>query len=282
MATPGEATTWYPCDIILGGAKVHKRYAIIVLNQPLKLQAAFYSQIWQSSVYNVGADGGGNRVFDLNADASSPRLTLDTIIGDLDSLRPEVMQYWNNASCEIIHDRDQYSTDFTKAVKYMQTFAIPRDAELTPSKSTSPNAAVRSVTDASTARDIVCFGGLGGRVDQGMSTLHHLYTFQQARGYPTGRIFLVSDESLTFLLQAGRHRIRVRDGAATLGLGRHIGILPLKEPAVLTTDGLEWDVANWRTEFGGQLSTSNHVREDWVTIETSGDVLFTIDLDIKL
>jgi thiamine pyrophosphokinase len=282
MAILGETTTWYPGDIILGGAKVHKRYALIVLNQPLKLQAAFYSQIWQNSVYNVGADGGGNRVFDLNADASSPRLTLDTIIGDLDSLRPEVMEYWHNAGSEIIHDSDQYSTDFTKAVKYLQTFNIPKDAELTPSKSESPNAAVRRVTGGSKARDIVCFGGLGGRVDQGMSTLHHLYTFQKTPGYPTGRIFLVSDESLTFLLQAGTHRIRVRDGASTLGLGKHIGIIPLKEPSVLTTDGLEWDVADWPTEFGGQVSTSNHVREDWVTIETSKDVLFTIDLDIKL
>jgi len=74
----------------------------------------------------------------------------------------------------------------------------------------------------------------------------------------------------------------VRDGASTLGLGKHIGIIPLKESSVLTTDGLEWDVADWPTESGGQVSTSNHVREDWVTIETSKDVLFTIDLDIKL
>jgi hypothetical protein len=65
-----------------------------------------------------------------------------------------------------------------------------------------------------------------------------------------------------------------------MGLGRHIGIIPLTEPSVITTEGLEWDVTDWPTEFGGQMSTSNHVNEDWVTIETTKDVLFIIDLHI--
>jgi thiamine pyrophosphokinase len=43
---------------------------------------------------------------------------------------------------------------------------------------------------------------------------------------------------------------------------------------------LEWDVKDWATEFGGQMSTSNHVVEEWVTIETTKDVLFTIDLEL--
>jgi thiamine pyrophosphokinase len=126
----------------------------------------------------------------------------------------------------------------------------------------------------------VCLGGLGGRVDQGLSTLHHLYTFQKEPGYTSGKMFLLSSEAITFVLKAGTHRIQVRDGSSNLGLGKHIGIIPLKEPSIITTHGLEWDVTDWLTEFGGQVSTSNHVKEDWVTIETSKDVLFTIDLDV--
>jgi thiamine pyrophosphokinase len=63
-------------------------------------------------------------------------------------------------------------------------------------------------------------------------------------------------------------------------LGKHIGIIPLKECSILTTEGLEWDVTDWPTEFGGQMSTSNLVKEDWVTIVTSKAVLFTIDLNV--
>jgi thiamine pyrophosphokinase len=125
----------------------------------------------------------------------------------------------------------------------------------------------------------VCLGGLGGRVDQGLSQLHHLYLEQKDPEYKNGRVYLLSTEGITFVLKIGRHRIRVRDAQAPSVLGKHIGIIPLKEPSMITTKGLEWDVTNWLTEFGGQMSTSNHVREDVVEISTTGDVLFTIALD---
>lgn len=250
MAISEEIITWHPGDITLGQ---HEGYGLVVLNQPLELPATFYSRIWKNSTHRIGADGGGNRVFDLG---HSTPLCLETIIGDLDSLRPDVKQFWSDTGCEIIHDSDQYSTDFTKAVRHLRKL------------------------QGSQVQDVVCLGGLGGRVDQGLSTLHHLYIFQKQPGYPSGKMFLLSNESLTFVLQAGKHRIQVRQGASSLGLGKYIGIVPLKEPSIITTDGLEWDVKDWPTELGGQLSTSNHVREDWVTIETSSDVLFTINISL--
>jgi thiamine pyrophosphokinase len=132
--------------------------------------------------------------------------------------------------------------------------------------------------------DIVVLGGLGGRVDQGMSVMHQLYTYQKEPGYPDGRMYLLSTEAITFVLKAGRHRIKAiakygEDGLGA-GLGKHVGIIPLKEPSVISTEGLEWDVENWETEFGGQMSTSNHVKKNWITVETTKDVLFTIDLEL--
>jgi thiamine pyrophosphokinase len=101
---------------------------------------------------------------------------------------------------------------------------------------------------------------------------------QQDPNYRNGRIYLLSTEGISFVLKRGKHRIRVRDPGAPI-LGKHIGIIPLKEPSIITTKGLEWDVTDWPTEFGGQISTSNHVREDLAEITTTGDVLFTIDLN---
>lgn len=181
---------------------------------------------------------------------------LHTVIGDLDSLRDNVRSYFESPprQTNIIHDPDQYSTDFGKAVRHL--------------RNTHPGPV-----------DIVALGGLGGRVDQGLSQLHHLYLFQKEPGYPQGRVFLVSEESITFLLKTGSHSIRVRDGGREI-FGKHVGIIPIREPSRITTKGLEWDVEDWETEFGGQLSTSNHVLPETrvVEIQTTKDVLFTIAL----
>jgi hypothetical protein len=74
--------------------------------------------------------------------------------------------------------------------------------------------------------------------------------------------------------------IKAKENFSGMGLDKHIGIIPQKEPSVITSERLEWQVTEWPTEFGGQTSTSDHAKEDWVTIETTKDVSFTIDLHI--
>lgn len=142
-------------------------------------------------------------------------------------------------------------------------------------------------------------GGLGGRVDQGLSQLHHLYLFQQSPTYAEGRMYLVSGHSLSFVLKGGArwHRIRVREpadadekngvaGSTTFRrvsrdpFAKHVGIVPVGRPARISTKGLEWDVQDWPTAFGGQMSTSNHVLPETEVVEiwADEDVLFTIAL----
>jgi thiamine pyrophosphokinase len=153
-----------------------------------------------------------------------------------------------------------------------------------------------------TPLDIVAIGGLGGRVDQALSQIHHLYLFQaggveeddeeghvpaeQRSTYDAGRVYLVSSHSLTFLLRRGRHRIRVQEvGEAEAGIpsvfGKHVGILPIGEPSRITTRGLEWDVTDWLTRFGGRVSTSNHIlpETEVVEVETTRDVVWTMALN---
>ncbi len=127
--------------------------------------------------------------------------------------------------------------------------------------------------------DIIALGGLGGRVDQGLSQIHHLYLFQPGPAYEAGRVFLLSGQSLTFLLKKGKHDIKVREGGDDV-FGKHVGILPIGGPSRLTTQGLEWDVTDWETCFGGQMSTSNHVLPETqvVKVEATSDVVFTIAL----
>lgn len=167
----------------------------------------------------------------------------------------------------IIRDPDQYSTDFSKAVGLARR--------------------------ESPGRALVCVGGLGGRVDQGLSQVHHLYLFQKSPTYADGRMYLVSGDSLSFVLKGGMtHRIRVREPGIAPDSSRlrrrvsgdpfakYVGVVPVGEPAVITTRGLEWDVEDWPTAFGGKMSTSNHVLPETEVVEvwTDKDVLFTIAL----
>lgn len=157
----------------------------------------------------------------------------------------------------MIHDPDQFSTDFGKAINHIRR--------------THPDGI-----------DIVALGGIGGRVDQGLSQMHHLYIFQPDSDYLTGRLYLLSGASLTFLLKAGKHHIQVKEDGEDEVFGKHVGIIPLREPSVISTKGLEWDVSNWETQIGGQLSTSNHVLPETrvVEVETTKDVVFTIALSL--
>jgi len=256
-----EETIWHPAEIFNTHRKRHRGHAIVILNQPLQLPFAVYTTLWSNATYVVAADGGANRVYDLNKSQSSEEeiLNLGVVVGDLDSLLDEIRTYWVSKGVPVFQDSNQYSTDFMKALNIIRA-------------------------EQTTPLDVVVLGGLGGRVDQGMSVLHQLYTYQKKPGYPDGKMYLLSTEAITFVLKAGRHRIKAKakcgeDGNGA-GLGKHVGIIPLKEPSVITTEGLEWDVKDWPTEFGEQMSTSNHVREGWVTIETTKDVLFTIDLEL--
>jgi thiamine pyrophosphokinase len=162
----------------------------------------------------------------------------------------------------VTQDSDQNSTDFGKCVDYLREEVFPKYQGAT---------------------DIVCLGGLGGRVDQGMSTIHHLFKFQSEVEYAASRFYLVSSEAVTFVLMPGKHLIRVKEESnnSKFVLGKHIGIIPVGKAAIISTKGLEWDVKNWHTEIGGQISTSNHVKDPVCEICTTGPVLFTIELKLS-
>ncbi|TDZ19883.1 thiamine pyrophosphokinase 1 [Colletotrichum orbiculare MAFF 240422] len=253
---------WRPVTLLRDrqpGKQAPTDFALIVLNQPVK-QTEVFDSLWTNALTRVAADGGANRLHDLietTESSSQPSYTkLDVIIGDLDSLLPSVRDFYSHLEepARIIQDPDQYSTDFGKAVSWVRS-------------------------NHASKVDIVAIGGLGGRVDQGLSQVHHLYLFQPGPDYADGRLYLVSGQSLTFLLKPGQHSIHVREDDEDV-FGKHVGIIPIGGTSFITTKGLEWDVENWETKFGGHISTSNHVLPGTkvVEIETTNTVLFTIAL----
>ncbi len=197
-----------------------------------------------------------------------------------------------------------YSTDFTKSMSH-----IRQNEKDILSRYVRQN----GDSDESLRLSVLVLGGLGGRVDQAFSQIHHLYevsrsesqnqTQTQTQGSSDRKIYLISEESITFVLQPGKNIIHVprtnrsqpnqsslpssemrsRDSKeADFLLEENVGIIPILGPARITISGFEWDVEDWKTEIGGQLSTSNHIRAETVQVQTGVPILFTLELARRL
>lgn len=264
-------------------------------------------------------------------------------MGDLDSIQPHVRKHYEDRGVPVVHDPDQDSTDFTKCLKYLRAHAAEIVIKCRPPAQGGDMSLKEGQQQQGQQQqrkrarlDVLILGGLGGRVDQAFSQIHHLYamTQNQQQGEEDGEpsqeeedednsrkqndLYLISEESISFVLQPGKNTIYTpgtnRPGVEvpppTAGgsppppppphqalpeeesttpankicayddyyLEENVGIIPLCGPSEITLRGFEWDVTNWRTEIGGQISTSNHIRADVVQVETNRPVLFTVEL----
>ncbi|KAL8826105.1 MAG: hypothetical protein Q9170_007537, partial [Blastenia crenularia] len=193
------------------------------------------------------------------------------ICGDLDSIEPEIERWFASKGVAIIKDSDQFSTDIGKSLKHLKSIAqdwpssVLEDGHCTAPKRPKD------------ALNVVLVGGIGGRFDQGFSQLHHLYTASSKTSDPGVRLFLVNSQSICFLLHKGLNHIKTPVGPGLFG--ECVGIIPIGRPSAISTKGLEWDLDGQVTEFGGLVSTSNHIKREFLEIDTSERVLLTIELD---
>uniref|UniRef100_A0A452YYH9 Thiamin pyrophosphokinase catalytic domain-containing protein n=1 Tax=Aegilops tauschii subsp. strangulata TaxID=200361 RepID=A0A452YYH9_AEGTS len=84
--------------------------------------------LWDRAQVRVCADGGANRVFDgmpellpgHARDDVRSRYKPDVIKGDMDSVRPEVKEYYSNLGTKIAdQSHDQDTTDLHKCVAFI-------------------------------------------------------------------------------------------------------------------------------------------------------------------
>ncbi|KAI9879847.1 MAG: hypothetical protein M1830_006870 [Pleopsidium flavum] len=246
-------------------------YALLLLNQPISNSAVF-SEICCGAQYIVCADGGANRLRELHLSSAGRDLCeLDAICGDLDSIQDDVKDYYQRQGTAIIKDPDQHSTDFTKCLKHISSKyedIIGEEHIIKGSQGPNPH-----------GLDVAVMGGLCGRADQAFSQLHHLYAAAEDPSLLHGDIYLITPESVIFVLERGLNIIHTP--VASDLLAENVGIIPLGRPSIITTRGLAWDVKDWATEIGGKLSTSNHIRCEIIEIETSERVVFTVELAQK-
>jgi thiamine pyrophosphokinase len=230
--------------------------ALIILNSPIS-DYPLFNRLYNHSSYTLCADGGADRLYnlitshysDLAWDTALLKALPTTIHGDLDSLSDHTRACYAKLGVEISKDPDQYSTDFGKGIS-------------------------KVLTAKPALRDLLVLGSLSGRVDQGIGLLHELFREQKYR-HPSVRFWLFSEASVSVVLSPGTTVLHLPVGEGLIT--RNVGILPVYGRAVISTRGLEWDVQDWETEMGGQVSSSNHVVEEWVEVVTDREVLFTVE-----
>lgn len=236
--------------------------ALIILNSTSPASSLeFLRAVWGCASLRIAADGAAGRVYrdvissidsvdaatllrgahvpSSEAVAALNGLLPDAVCGDWDSIDSASESFYRAAGCKMLAaPEDQDSTDLMKCLREVERIQV-----------------------ASRARyRVVIYGAFGGRFDHEAQNLNCLFTYAGA----FEALVLLSGDTIASLLPRGEWSVRV----AAPFEGPTCGLVPLGEAAEITTRGLKWDVTAWRTQFGGHMSTSNHV--EGIPAEGSG------------
>ncbi|KAA6425368.1 MAG: thiamine pyrophosphokinase1, partial [Trebouxia sp. A1-2] len=195
----------------------HSKLIALILNYNLPTQV---HKLLHKAQFCICADGGANQLYDaaprfaqhLSAVEARQLVRPAVIVGDLDSIKDEVRQFYAQLGTEIKDlSSDQNTTDLQKCLTELEhRFSTQELADMT----------------------IVVAGGLGGRLDHTMSALSTLHK------WPHLHLVLWGDGSMAQLLAPGKHVIR----PAKEFEGPTCGLVPLSGPARISTQGLKWDL----------------------------------------
>lgn len=237
----------------LGRLSLQELEACIVLNAP-PIRHDDMMNIFSSFKLRICADGGANFIYDtcpsVRLEPTTSPFLPDLVIGDLDSIRPEVAEFFGHHGVAITQIRDQDSTDLDKALGHVAS------------------------SDSEGGRFIAILGSIGaheGRVDQLFAVINSMYRYRKE----PFQLVQIGSASIMVVLDTGKHRIQIPPSA----IGRHCGLIPaFGKVEKITSSGLQWDLidSHGGMSFGSIISTNNIIREEIVDVNTSSPVLFTI------
>lgn len=250
-------TVWKPLDVSGKQLLSIDSYAVVILNRPILIPYEHMCNIWEKASFCVTVDGGTDRWYefvDTLPEGCLSNIHPNVVSGDLDSVTSERLRKCEKNGIKIIKTEDQDKTDFTKALEIIAS--VKRN----------------------TITAVVAVAENSGRLDQVLSNINTLYQTETIfNPYPV-RNYIISGDSLTWLLRPGSHRIYIPDNICKKGIP--CGLLPLSK-CVVTTSGLKWNLDNTVMEFGGLVSSSNTYSENVVTVTTDAPLVWTMSLGLN-
>ena len=246
-------TEWCPHKVLHEG-----KYAFCLLNQPVLSPSKLIS-VWNNAKFRVTVDGGTSiwaKIVNNAPDLEVVREVPDLITGDFDSADMTHVKQFESLGSKIVNTPDQDYTDFTKCLQELSL-------EITRNNKLSDIGAVFAFVESS------------GRLDQIMANIQTLFLASKMISCP---VYLLSSNSLTWLLTPGQHSLKIRESVSNKS---HCGLIPLDGKAVVSTSGLKWNLQDGILKFGELVSTSNgfDLSQDVVKIKTDANLLWTMDFD---
>ena len=187
------------------------------------------NQLLQAANFIMCADGGANYAFRHD-------ITPDLIIGDLDSIKDEALNYFIQKNTRIIKTESQQENDVEKAL----------------------HEAIRL-----SYKQIVLIGFMGKRDDHSIATLQIVKKFKRKA---TIRLFSQTSEILA--LPAGDYGFQASSGNA-------ISLFGFPRAYDVTTNGLKWTL-NHENLFEGSRGVSNMALKDDIRISFTKGTLIVI------
>ena len=248
---------------------------LLILNYKLPSVAP---HLWHRCERRYCADGGANRLYD-DMPALFPQHTPaqvraafvpDVIVGDLDSVRPEVLAFYGEMGTRCVDlSADQDTTDLHKAVTHMvdSAWRVQQGSGGSLDKEIAGKG-------WATEHRIFAAGALGGRFDHEMSNVSAAHEFVDTH------VVLIGRNSMAFVVPANTSVAIVPDAERE---GPSCGLVPMCGPAgSVRTSGLRWNLEGDSLEMGRLISTSNAFDVGGtggeVRIETDAPLLWTTDV----
>ncbi|VEU23970.1 DEKNAAC105286 [Brettanomyces naardenensis] len=263
---------------------------LLILNQPIRLDTAFFTNLWNSTSLHICADGGANRLLEYSRiHPALEKCIPDYIIGDLDSLKDDVKDFYVSKGTKLKKQASQYYSDLDKSISLINVLVnfpsldIYRMDDYNELEETEKKETERAERiEFSDMKDIsvLVVGGIGGRFDQTIATISR--TVQSFSVRPFITFMLLNSEHPEFVVLVPRGKNFISYERTDDGL-RNVGLIPFSGPVSITTRGLKWDVRDWETKITGDLSLCNlQTGEEGIYIETSGDLFVNIEFDEPL
>ena len=238
--------------------------ALIILNSPITDGGEVLKHLWSTSSLRICADGGANRLKDYLESTGVKGMMPDRIVGDLDSLKDEVRQFFADQDVDIIQNPCQDTNDLDKAISSCQ--------------------------DQNVIDRILIYGAFGGRFDQEMASFQALYKWGIKYNY---KLYLYCEDTFAFLVPGNNKACTIqlqqqslehsaKEKVIKICEGPTCGLIPLGGACdSVTTKGLKWDLTNQCTKFGELLSTSNRIVDvdnAQIYITSSHPIVFTAEI----
>lgn len=163
------------------------------------------------------------------------------LLGDFDSIDQDKLQQANhNSKLTIIKTPDQSKTDLEKAIDYLDSLG---------------------------ATDIVISNALGHRTDQ---TLHNLHLLK-GKYKPHRQLYIIGNTEKIYFIENTTIELQGKtgDSVALLGLNQ----------AVISTDGLKYDVVEKELKATVYGNISNELANNSATLSVKGQALLILSLN---